>query len=330
MGANQKQFVPTVARCFLRDKELDLIVMKSKTLVNAGVKFDTQNKEITGGEFSKLLYDYSYGRKGTVDLDEPRWEPSLIALSFGQKIKTELSNVYVFEETVILDATGKGKVVNTPISGTKAYVQTPENLFSTVAFTTDEFDMGLPYANKSVKVTYQYNTTVETIKIDGESYPKSYELVMEVKVFGNKGHEETVQYIFPNFKLNGSVDIPMSSENPVSLKVSGKILDEDDVYGYMKTIPVTSTVNYVGIACDVDSLSLDATNSSYTLKVYGIRGGIYENVLLNNSDISFTSSTVATATVGANTGIIARVASGDTDVTATYNGFTDKVTVTCT
>ena len=71
-------------------------------------------------------------------------------------------------------------------------------------------------------------------------------------------------------------------------------------------------------------------NDSVALTVFGIRGGSYGNIILDNADLTFTSSTPAVATVDAN-GVV-KIASGatvgqKTTITVTDGTFTDTVEV---
>lgn len=330
MGANQDQFITTVANCFLRDPKLDAIVMKSKTLVNSNIAFNTEETEIRGGEFHKLLYTYNYGRTGEITLEDARYEPALVALNCGKDIESKLTNVYVFEEEVTLDASGNGTVTKqTPVAGTKAYVQLPNKSIATKSFAGSNFSMGAQYANKKVYVTYQYQDTIDVITIDGDSFPKSYELVMEVKVYDKDGLKEIVQWIFPAFKPSGNFEVPLASDSPSTSTLTGKILDQDGVYGYKKTIAVSEEITYVAIASDVAEIEL-GSGEEYTLTVYGLRGGVYAPVVFNNTDLSFESDDNTVATVDAN-GKVSYAGDGNAQITITHadSGLIDIVAVKC-
>jgi hypothetical protein len=331
MGVNQEQYITTVANCFLRDTDLDAIVMKSKTLVNSNIAFNVQEQEIRGGEFNKLLYTYNFGRTGEITLEDARYEPALVAINCGQTIQNQASNVYVFEEEVTLDAGGNGSVtLKTPIAGTKAYVQTSTGNIVTKSFTGSNFAMGGGYANQKVKVTYQYNETVDMITIDGTSFPKAYELVLEVKVFDAGGLKEKVQWIFPQFKPSGNFEMPLASESPSTSSMTGKILaTSDDIYGYKKVIPVSSSVTYTAITADVAEVALE-TGETYALAVYGLRGGLYAPVTFAATDCTYASSDTNVATVNAN-GVISFAGAGTAYITVTHtaSSLTDVVEVTC-
>jgi hypothetical protein len=333
MGVNQEQYITTVANCFLRDTDLDAIVMKSKTLVNSNIAFNVQEQEIRGGEFNKLLYVYNYGRTGEITLEDARYEPALVAINCGQTIQNQASNVYVFEEEVTLDAGGNGSVtLETPVAGAKAYVQTSTGSIVTKAFTGSNFAMGGGYASQKVKVTYQYSETVDMITIDGTSFPKAYELVLEVKVFDAGGLKEKVQWIFPQFKPSGNFEMPLASESPSTSSMTGKVLaTSDDIYGYKKVIPVSSSVTYTAITADVAEVALE-TGETYALAVYGLRGsGIYAPVTFAANSCTYVSSDETKATVSSS-GVITGEGAGTAYITITHtdSSLTDVVEVTVT
>ena len=328
MSVNQDQFITTVANCFLRDTTLDAIVMKSKTLVNSNIAFNVQETEIRGGEFHKLLYVFNFGRTGEVTLTDARYEPALVGINCGQTIQNQLSSVYVFEEKVVLDGSGDGTVIlETPIANTKAYVQIADKSIVTQTFSSSNFSMGAPFANQEVYVTYQYNENVDMITIDGTSFPKSYELVMEVKVWDKDGLKEKVQWIFPAFKPSGNFEIPLASDSPTTSTMTGKVLDDNGVYGYKKVIPVSSAITYSAITADVGEIDLD-NGEDYTLTVYALRGGIYAPVTLDNTDCNFESSEIGIAKVSAD-GKIEYVGDGTSYITIEYNDLSDVVKVVC-
>ena len=330
MGANQNQYITTVANCFLRDVDSDIIVMKSKTLINSNVAFNVEETEIRGGEFHRLLYTYNYGRTGEVTLEDARYEPALIALNCGQSIKTEASNVYVFEEEVTLDGGGSGTISEkTPVAGTNAYVQTSNGTMVTKSFSGSTFSMGSTFAGQKVYVTYQYSDTLEVITIDGDSFPKTYELVMEVKVWDKDGLKEKVQWIFPAFKPSGNFEMPLASDSPTTTSMTGKVLDNDGIYGYKKVIPVSGSVTYTAIAADTGEVEL-GNGDSYILTVYALRGGVYAPTTLNNTDCNFTSGSDSIATVDEN-GKIEYAGNGTTYITITHGetDLTDTVKVIC-
>lgn len=325
-------FVVTVADCMLRDVEKDMIVLKSKTLLNSNVSFSVEETEIRGGKFHRLLYTYNHSKTGEITLEDAAWKLESLAINSGAEFQKQLTDVYVFEERVVLDETGKGTVKNkTPISGSSAYVQVDNRTIITKNFTGSNFDMGAAYANKEVYVTYKYNDTVDVLTIEGEKFPKSYELTMEFEIYDAKyGIREKVLLIFPAFKPSGNFEIGFASDTPSTSSMNGKVLDSNGVYGSVKVIPVAEAdISYTSIAADTGLIEL-SSDEEYTLTVYGTRSGMYGNVALNNSNLEFESSNESVATVDS-AGLVEYVGDGTAYITIIHpeTGFVDTVQVDC-
>ena len=110
--------------------------------------------------------------------------------------------------------------------------------------------------------------------------------------------------------------------------MTGKFLDDDGVYGYVKVIPIAGeTQSYSGIAADVRDLEL-YVDENYVLTTYALRGGVFAPVKLNTSELTFVSSNEDVATVS-DTGLIEHVRSGTSIITVKYENFKDVVQVTC-
>lgn len=329
--AISNDFVVTVADCFLRDTENDIIVQKSKTLLNSNVEFNVDETEIRGGKLHKLLYTYNHSKTGEATLEDATWKIEALAINSGTEFQEQLTDVYVFEELVQLDSNGKGQVVKqAPVNGSSAYVQVSNKSVVTKTFSGSEFDMGAAYANKQVYVTYKYNDTIDVLTIEGDKFPKAYELVMDFEVYNGRtgAIKEKILITFPAFKPSGNFEIAFSSDTPSTTTLTGKFLDDDGVYGYVKVIPIAGeTQSYFGIAADVGDLELDA-GEDYVLTTYALRGGVFAPVKLDASELTFESSDTSVATVS-NTGLIEYVGSGTSIITVEYEDFKDVVQVTC-
>ncbi|MCK9319425.1 Ig-like domain-containing protein [Methanoculleus sp.] len=329
MGVNQNTFVPTVGNVLVRDVAADSIVLRAKTLVNSSINVSTSNTEISGGEFSQLLYDYNYARRMEVSMSDARFDIGYIALNVGNPIQNQLTDVWQFDEDITLGVGGAGTVTGTPVG--KVYVFNPET-GSVQTVTPTGSNISIPaLANKAVKVSYKKNETIDMITIDADTFPKTYELTIEVKVYNADGHCETIQYIFPQWKPSGSFEISLASESPTTSNITGKVLaTSDQVYGYVKIIPVTSTVTYTTIASSVGEVAIEVLED-YTLTTFGLRGGNYSPVVLAASSCTYASSDQTKATVSA-TGVITGVAEGSSYITIEHqtSGLTDVVEVTVT
>ena len=145
-----------------------------------------------------------------------------------------------------------------------------------------------------------------------------------------RGEQGKNTVIFPTLShASGNLKCRLASNSPSTSGMTGKILDDDGIYGYKKIIPVSSVVNYSGIAADAGQIELDS-GEEYTLTVYGLRGGLYAPVALDSADCTFESSAPEVASVDT-AGKIAYVTDGSAYITIehTDSGLVDTVAVVC-
>jgi hypothetical protein len=304
---------------------------RHKKLINSSLKQSISSKEVTGGDGAMLQYEYVYGKKLEASIEDCRFDETYIALQNGTTISTALQDFYIFDEIVTL-AAGAGSVAQTPTS--KIYVEKPDNTIVTVTPTAKAFTVsGL--TTEKVKVSYRYQDTIDSITINADDFPKSYELTMFTKICDKNGVKANVQIIIPQFKLSGSLDISLTQDGVSTSKMDGKALAADDdatgkqYYAKVLIKPVTgSAVVLTGIAVTPPSATLDVSDGdTLQLEVIGIQGGIKANIN-NPSGTTFASSDATKATVGETTGLVTAVAAGTTIITATNGSFTDEVNIT--
>lgn len=149
------------------------------------------------------------------------------------------------------------------------------------------------------------------------------------------GFYPRVQFIGGDAGINGSqTDASTTGLNFTALAydeltddVCSDCANEDSVYGYLTYVPcgddTLSAVKALAIVGGVITLKVDGT--AQTPVYYYMDNG--EVVTPSYADLTFTSAAVATATVGANTGLITGVAAGSTTITVTV---TKKPALTAT
>ena len=308
---NEKNFVVSVCDAIGRDPSTKDILFVGKTLINSALKETIQSKEITGGFGAGLQYEFSYGKKLECDIEDCKFEPTFLALNNGVNIVSEAHDYFAHNEVVSLVA-GVGALANTPIG--KVYVEMPDGT-NQIVDTSNAKPITIGTESIDIVCTYQYNTTVDTISIDSDKYPSSIELTLISKVFNADGQSKELQIYIPKYKISGSMDLSFTQDGVSSSKLSGKAL-ATNTNNYakimMKTIG-TNSVPVTQIACTTPEVTL-ANAETKTLEVIGIRGGIYGNVKMNNSDLTFTSNASGVATVSA-AGIVTWVSAGTATIT---------------
>jgi hypothetical protein len=324
--ANENQFVVTVADIILIDDELDAVVLKGKTLLSSALTQSVQNLEIKGGKGNQLLYDYSNEKKIEVKIEDAVWRESYIALNNGVSVQSGVKDFFIIDEAVTLTA-GVGDVAQTPVGN--VYVEKSDGTYITVTPATKTIDVNDATAT-SCKATYRYSTTVDSITITGEDFPKAYRLIMSTDLVRGKGKVADVEIIIPQYKISGNFEITFGANTAATSRIDGKALaDEDGVYAevYVKAVSGAST-SYAMIAAYPGSVSI-AEGATQQLTIYGIRGGIYANTTLDATDCTFASDNEAVATVST-AGLITGIGAGDTFITVEYGDLTDVVTVEVT
>lgn len=328
MAQNTNQFVVTVADVILRDTTADEVVLKGKTLLNSSIAQEVQNTEIRGGKANKLLYDYNFGKTMNITIEDAVWREQYIALNNGAQILNQAEDYYIFEESVTLSA-GSGTLAQTPVGN--IYVEKPDKSIATITPTGKDFTVaGL--TNETVKVTYRYNTTVDSITIDGSSFPNAYELTMFTELYNPEGKLADVQIQIYRFKPNGAFELNFGSDSVATSSLEGKALATDnDVYAKVLINPVTASTSYIAIAATPSDVTL-GSGENQQITTYGIRGGLYGNVTIAASDCTYVEDSgglVITVSAG---GLITYVGAGSAIVTVTHtaSGLKDYINVTCT
>ena len=114
-----------------------------------------------------------------------------------------------------------------------------------------------------------------------------------------------------------------------ALAVEGDTCADGSVYAYITEFDETEkAIAVTEIAATPDKINLDTTtNTTATISVIGLKGGLYSPIELENTDCTFVSDTPATDTIDTD-GIVTAVASGTAKITISYNVVSDEITVT--
>ena len=317
---NEKDFlVSTADFAFYVD---DVLACTGTTNLNASLEVSMEEQEVKG---NKLLYAFKYGRALSATLEAADWKLEYIAMASGSKITEGIKDVYKLRECVTLTE-GIGVLSTTPIGNVA--VELSNGTIVTVERTGTTIDMtkfGLTDDKDSVKATYKYSRNAKRITIDAESTPFVGRLVLDADKHNSKrGKVGSVQIEIPSYQLNGNFTIEFTPDGVTSTSLEGKALAvEGDTCadGSVYAIAVTE------IAATPDTIKIDtSTNTTATISVIGLKGGLYSPIELDNTDCTFVSDTPATATVDSD-GVVTAVASGTATITISYNGVSDEINV---
>lgn len=304
--------------------------------LNTSMEVTMQEQNINAGKGNKLVYSYKYGRELNFTLEAANWDLRYLAVNLGNNIDIKLDDVYDIYKCITIN-NGIGVLPNTPIGNVDVEISA-DNAINVVP-DGNTIDLK-PYGVESgtVNVTYKFKEMTQTIVIDAETSPKVYKLVLTADKHNNKlGKVGTVQIEVPSFQPSGNFNIDFTPDGVSSTTIEGKALavegDTCDsgnaVYAYVRE---RSDDEYKIIVSEIvgtpGTIDLDSNDKTLTasISVIGIKGSMYSNIELENSDCTFVSDTPTVAIVDED-GTVVPVATGTAIITISYGGISDEITV---
>lgn len=317
----EKLFAVSTADALLIDPSNDTLVVKATALLTSSMEQAMQQTDINAGRGSQLQTIYNYQKVLSFQIEAADFSPVYLALQTGSEIKNKMSK-YFTEELVTFDSTGKGTLSQTPIGN--VYVESPANHVTKTP--TGSVITDIAYADKELKVVYQFDAQVDELTIGANDFPKAYKLVLISDIFnadGDKAYEQQIEV--PRYKLDGALSMNLAHDSVAQFTMNGKALTDNDMYATVKWKPVKGTsIKVSSLATDVSEVTL-AVGEKQKVMTLGIRGGGYSNVLMDNSKLTFTSDDEAVATFV--NGEITGVGTGETNVKVSDGTYTDVVEV---
>lgn len=322
-----KTFAVGVMDAYFYDNN-DNLIFRAKTMINSAFDVKLAVTDIRGGRGNKLLYKYYHTAAMTFNLDDAQFNLDMLAAASGTSVSTG-ANVYN-EETVTL-STLTGTITGTPIAdqGTTTiygWVTLPDNSVQTVTFSTKSFTVtGSQYNNATVCVRYfNTNSAVKNFTVPANFIPKQGRLVLDsLLTSGDVSANKigTLELIVPSASILGDFNIALKSNGVATTPIKAEALafhdastaacGIEDAYCYINEI-LTSANWYDGVialAVSGGNFTLPTTLGTKTLQVFAI---IPQQApfVVDNSQLTFTSGTPGTMTVGSHTGTCQGVASG--------------------
>lgn len=301
---NANQFLVSVAdvKIFDCDNGVERLMINGKTKLNTSLTQTIQTTSLYAGKGAQKIFEYNYQKELAIALEDAAFDVKYIAMQNGTTIVNQLSEFYK-EEEVTFDPTGVATLTGTP-SGV-VQVQMSNGEFMAVP-AVDQTITDIAFADVTATVVYAEMKNLDTITIDAKSFPKAMKLVMNVDIFTNAGKIQEMQIVIPQFKPDGALDLSLTTDGVASSTLNGTaLIDQKGNYAYFafENVAGATGANAIitGLATNPSLISLDATGTeTVAVKVLGLRGGIYGNVPLVNTDLTFTSKDTAVAQVSAN------------------------------
>jgi len=318
----ENKFLTSVADVKLYDDKTGDLILNGKTLINSSMTQAIQSQAIYAGKGSKKLFEYNYQKELSFSIEDATFNTSYICLQNNTKVLRELSDYYT-NEYVTLDGSGKGTLSQKPVGN--IHIENENGTFTQIISNGKEFTYPT-LSGQEVQVSYAYKEMMDNITLSADSFPRAVRMVLNGDIMTNNGKEEEMQIVVPKFKPDGAMELSMTHDGVSSSSLAGTSLaDNKGNYAYISFKAVNDEdVPVIKIAASPSEIDLDSTVSGDTeqITVYGIRGGTYGVVLLDNKTLTFTSDEPTIATVDAS-GLVALGASanaGDTTVIRITDG----------
>ena len=329
----------------LFDPSTNALILTSKTLTEEGLNFSSTAEEARGGAANALLGKYYHDSTFGLTLTDQLFDLQYLALNCGGSIQAT-SDVMTNEQVTVTVA-GQITVAQTPVAfngnvvGWYKSASEDDSHYKLLTFTGKVATIQGAQIGDVYCVKYFYaNTSARKFIVNTAYIPATVHAVATFPLFkaGTSSDQYTsssqlgeIQVDIPNFQLEGSQELSLSSSGISTASLSGSALatftgnggcSDNGYYAIITEIVYGKSTwsNVVSIAIadsDVD-LSVDDTQ---TLVVYAIYSDGTVPSVMDNSLFTFTSGDDATAIVDAN-GVVTGKAIGSTNIEVVATGAT--------
>ena len=315
-------------------------------LTDEGLNTTVENDEVRGGDAHHLISKYFYNSNLQLKLTNALFSLEYLALKTGATI--EMGSNVQYSETITTTVANQITVTKTPVAfpGTNKIVgsyklsSASNSAWTTITFNNSVASISNLPIGSTVCVRYFYaDSSARQFKIPSNIIPSIVYAVAEIPefsagtedgVFTAKSKVGVLQVVIPQLLFDPNAELSVTSSGHATMDLTGDALinqsGDCSGSGYYAILSETTEGGdaFTGAKSIVIANSnIDlATAGTSTLQVYAMYNGITVPKLLDNSLLTFTSSTAATATVGSHTGIVTAVANGTTTIEAVVTAHT--------
>ena len=319
------------------------IIVTSKTLTDSGISFSVTAEDIRGGKANAILGKYFHDTAMELTLTDALFSLEYLALNVGGTI-TASANVLTMEQ------------ITTTVADTITVTDTPQN-FGTVGtigwysiagkdewtkITFDGKNATAPNLPIGTTICVKYihtDASAEQFTVSSAFIPDQCYAILTLPLFkATVGSDSSytssskvgeVQVEIPNFLLGGAQELSLSSSGAATTALSGSALatytgqegcNDDGYYAVLKQVVYNkdefADVKAIVIADSDIDLVVDETQ---TLEVYALYSGVKAPRLLDNSQLTFTSSADSIAEVSS-AGVVTGIAAGTANIEVVVTG----------
>lgn len=339
MTVINKKFVAGVGRTFNYDSS-DNLLWIGKTLLNSSIEVTTGSQPVNAGPGNALQMVYYHTGQLSLTQEEQQFNLGMIAKTLGSSIVTG-ANVWK-EEDVVLTASA-GTVLGTPVATSSGTIYGWAELSDGTSerFTFSGSDLTLVGQSSGTVCVryYEADSAARQVTVNANIIPGIVRTVIEAQMFSgdpaNVGSSTLVGKVLvevPRLQLDGTATLSLTTTGVSSTPITGMALastvagcSSSGVYATITEVIDAANwydnVNILAIADDTIAISHPGTE---TLQVWAVPTNGDAAFLAPVADLTFTSGTVGTCNIGANTGVITTVAAGTSVITVVI---TNKNTV---
>ncbi|MEI6296312.1 MAG: hypothetical protein WCO84_01525 [bacterium] len=296
---------------------------QGKALTDSSFNSEIQSILVRGGYLNPLLFDVKHSRDLSVTMTSATFSAKYISFQTGTTASTASRNIYAIDECQTA-VNGAITLTNQPTAG-KVHVYLPTGVETDVAFSEGSKVINVGAGiNGQCQCSYFFAKETENIVVDTKAEPMTVTAILSVHYREQDGTQGTYQIKIPLLKFSGKLTFEFKADGVATHDISGMALAYSDSCGNSKyaditTIPDSGVATLPQAIVAVPSSITLAPLATATASILAVMPPLHDNrVLTNGGTLTFVSSVPAKATVGASTGVITGVASGDTVITATY------------
>lgn len=328
MAINKGLALVSVADVLFFNPVTDDFMGEGLALTDSTITQEMQSIETRGGYLNALLFNIKHSKTITANITSATFKLEYLAFQTGTEISNGLDGVYKFDECVSF-TNGVGSTADTPIG--KVWVRMPNGIVTGFVPNAKSVDIGLASFSGQLQVAYKYNKQVEKVVIDTKSQPVTLKTVLRVHTLTQDGEKGYLEVVIPRLKLDGSMELNLTSDGISTFALQGTALEVADDCGeayyadakfYSEQVEETP----VYAIAAVPNIYKLADGAKATINLVGLRNDPYSNVTIDNTKVTFESASTAAATVDKN-GVITKKGATSTTITATYQGLSETISV---
>lgn len=305
----------------LFDPSTNALILTSKTLTEEGINFSSTAEEARGGAGNALLGKYYHDSTFGLTLTDQLFDLQYLALNCGGSIQA--SSDVMINEQVTISVANTITVTQTPVEfngqviGWAKQSNKPDSAYRLITFTGKNATIEGASVGDIYCVKYFYNSSsarkfvVNTAYIPAIVYAVAtfpmFKAGTSTENYTSSSQVGEIQVVIPNFQLEASQELSLSSGGISTASISGSALatysgnggcSDGGYYAIITEHIYGKSVwdNVVSLAVYDSDIDL-ASAETQTITVYAIYSDGTVPSKIDNSYLTFTSSDNAVATV---------------------------------